>query len=138
MKPQDIRWEQRLANYSMALAQLTKAVELAGRRPLSELEQQGLIQAFEFTHELAWKVMKDYFAFQGDPSITGSRDAVRESFNKGLIAEGEGWMEMIKSRNRSSHTYNRKVAEEIVHKVVTGYHALFHDFLERMQGLASS
>ncbi len=138
MKHQDIRWEQRLANYSMALAQLSKAVDLAGQRPLSELEQQGLIQAFEFTHELAWNVMKDYFAFQGDPSITGSRDAVRESFNKGLIAEGDGWMEMIKSRNQSSHTYNRKVAEEIVDKVVTRYHPLFHAFLLRMQRLKSS
>jgi nucleotidyltransferase substrate binding protein (TIGR01987 family) len=138
MKSKDIRWEQRLANYSMALAQLTKAVDLAGRRPLSELEQQGLIQAFEFTHELAWNVMKDYFAFQGDPSITGSRDAFREAFNKGLIAEGEGWMEMIKSRNQSSHTYNLKVAEEIVDKVVTRYRRLFQDFLLRMQELESS
>ena len=138
MKPQDIRWEQRLANYSMALAQLTKAVDLAGQRPLSELEQQGLIQAFEFTHELAWNVMKDYFAFQGDPSITGSRDAVRESFNKGLITDGEGWMEMIKSRNQSSHTYNKKVAEEIVDKVMISYQSLFHGFLLRMQGLKSS
>jgi nucleotidyltransferase substrate binding protein (TIGR01987 family) len=137
-KPHDIRWEQRLANYSMALAQLSNAVDLAGRRPLSELEQQGLIQAFEFTHELAWQVMKDYFAFQGNPTITGSRDAVRESFNKGLIAEGEGWMEMIKSRNQSSHTYNRKVADEIIDKVVTRYHALFQAFLLRMQGLKSS
>ncbi len=138
MKSKDIRWEQRLANYSMALAQLTKAVDLAGRRPLSELEQQGLIQAFEFTHELAWNVMKDYFAFQGDPSITGSRDAFREAFNKGLIAEGEGWMEMIKSRNQSSHTYNLKVAEEIVDKVVTRYRRLFQDFLLRMQEIESS
>ncbi len=138
MKPQDIRWEQRLANYSMAMVQLTKAVDLAGQRPLSELEQQGLIQAFEFTHELAWNVMKDYFAFQGNPSITGSRDAVRESFNKGLILDGVGWMEMIKSRNQSSHTYNQKVAEEIVDKVVTRYHSLFRVFLLRMQELTSS
>ncbi|WP_372683911.1 nucleotidyltransferase substrate binding protein [Desulfosarcina sp.] len=138
LKHQDIRWEQRLANYTMALAQLTKAVDLAGQRPLSDLEKQGLIQVFEFTHELAWNVMKDYFAFQGDPSITGSRDAFRESFNKGLITDGQGWMEMIKSRNQSSHTYNQKVAEAIVDKVVSVYHALFHDFLLQMQDLKSS
>jgi nucleotidyltransferase substrate binding protein (TIGR01987 family) len=134
---QDIRWEQRLANYSTALAQLTKAVELAAQRPLSDLEKQGLIQAFEFTHELAWNVMKDYFAFQGNQSITGSRDAVRESFNKGLVTDGEGWMEMIKSRNQSSHTYNQNVAEEIVDKIVARYHVLFCSFLLRMQGLTS-
>jgi len=138
METQDIRWEQRLINYSTALAQLTKAVVLAGQRPLSDLEQQGLIQAFEFTHELAWNVMKDYFTFQGSQSITGSRDAVRESFNKGLITDGEGWMEMIKSRNQSSHTYNQKVAEEIVHKIIMQYQPLFQTFLHRMQGLLSS
>ncbi len=138
IESQDIRWEQRLANYSTALAQLAKAVELAGQRPLSDLEKQGLIQAFEFTHELAWNVMKDYFIYQGNSSITGSRDATRESFNKGLIADGEGWMEMIKSRNLSSHTYNQNVAEEIVDKIITQYHALFQAFLLRMQGLRSA
>lgn len=138
MEVQDIRWRQRLSNYELALGQLTKAVELAATRTLSDLEQQGLIQAFEFTHELAWNVMKDYFLFQGTSSITGSRDAVRESFNRGLIADGEGWMEMIKSRNQSSHTYNQQVAEEIVSKILSQYHPLFQAFLVRMQGLAAS
>ncbi|MCU0401987.1 MAG: nucleotidyltransferase substrate binding protein [Algoriphagus sp.] len=100
-----IRWQQRLSNYSKALRQLELAVELSKERPLSNLEEQGLIQAFEFTHELAWNVLKDYFAFQGNPDITGSRDASSEAFRRGLIEDGEGWMEMIKSRNQSSHTY---------------------------------
>ena len=138
MSSHDIRWEQRLANYSMALEQLVSAVDLAAQRPLSDLEKQGLIQAFEFTHELAWNVMKDYFAFQGNPTLTGSRDAARESFNKGLIEDGEGWMEMIQSRNQSSHTYNRKIADEIVGKIVNRYHDLFRAFLLRMQGLKGS
>jgi nucleotidyltransferase substrate binding protein (TIGR01987 family) len=138
MQPQDIRWQQRLGNYTTALSQLTSAVELAGQRPLSDLEKQGLIQAFEFTHELAWNVMKDYFAFQGNPAITGSRDAVRESFGRGLITDGEGWMEMIRSRNQSSHTYNRQVAEEIVERILNHYHPLFQAFLLRMRELASA
>ena len=81
--------------------------------------------------------MKDYFAFQGNQSITGSRDAIRESFSQGLIVDGEGWMEMIKSRNQSAHTYNRNVAEEIVRKVVSPYHALFQAFQTRMRGLVT-
>jgi nucleotidyltransferase substrate binding protein (TIGR01987 family) len=88
------------------------------QRGLSDLEKQGVIQAFEFTHELAWNVMKDYFSWQGNPNITGSRDAIREAFNKGLITEGDGWMEMIKSRNQTSHTYNKLVANEIVEKIL--------------------
>jgi nucleotidyltransferase substrate binding protein (TIGR01987 family) len=83
-------------------------------------------------------MMKDYFAFQGNPAITGSRDAVRESFSRGLIADGEGWMEMIGSRNQSSHTYNQKVAEEIVERILNRYHPLFQAFLLRMRELAAA
>lgn len=129
----NIRWEQRFSNYKNALTQLSSAVQLFKQRPLSDLEKQGIIQAFEFTHELAWNVMKDYFAYQGNPDITGSRDAIREAFNKTLLTEGEGWMEMIKSRNQSFHTYNHKIAEELVNKIINQYFSLFGDFAECMQ-----
>jgi len=130
---QDVRWLQRLNNYSQALRRLSDAVELAGQRALSPLEQQGLIQAFEFTHELAWNVMKDFFYWQGDAAIAGSRDATREAFAKGLLEDGEGWMAMIKSRNQSSHTYNQAVAEAIVTAVIELYHGLFVGFESRMR-----
>lgn len=131
----DIRWQQRLMNYEKALTQLACAVNLSKQRSFSELEKQGLIQVFEFTHELAWNVMKDYFIYQGNTNITGSRDAVRESFNKGLITDGEGWMEMILSRNQTSHTYNLKIANEIAEKIINHYYELFNHFLQRMQDL---
>ena len=134
----DIRWHLRLANYEKAFSRLAAAVELASQRPLSDLEKQGLIQAFEFTHELAWNVMKDYFAWQGTVDITGSRDATRESFSKGLVADGEGWMEMIRSRNQTSHTYNEEVANEIAARITGQYAPLFQAFLLRMQGLRDS
>ncbi len=133
--PQDIRWQQRLENYSRALDWLTAAVGLAQKRELSELEKQGLIQAFEFTHELAWNVMKDYLAYQGNDAITGSRDAVRETFRMGLIHDGERWMEVLTSRNRSSHTYNQAVANESAERIIHDYHPLFVDFLRTMQHL---
>nr|WP_232424788.1 nucleotidyltransferase substrate binding protein [Algoriphagus resistens] len=77
---QDIRWHQRLENYSKAFGQLEKAVSLSKKCELSDLEEQGLIQAFEFTHELSWNLLKDYLIFQGNSSITGSRDATRGPF----------------------------------------------------------
>ena len=135
MSELDIRWQQRFANYSKALDQLSNAIITSQQRPLSELEKQGLIQAFEFTHELAWNVMKDYFAYQGNPGITGSRDAAREAFQKGLVEDGEGWMEMIKSRNQTSHTYQQKVADEIAGKIVGQYFTLFQHFLQKMSSL---
>ncbi len=136
MNDSDVRWLQRLANYERALGQLTRAVELAQERPLSELERQGLIQAFELVFELAWNLMKDYFLYQGNPTITGSRDAIRTAFKQGLIADGEGWMEMIKSRNQSSHTYNESVANEIVEGILGSYQQLFVQFHQQMQVLA--
>lgn len=136
MADQDIRWQQRLANYSRALTQLTRAVELARTRPLSELEKQGLIHAFEFVFEPAWDLMKDYFLYQGNPAITGSSDAIRTAFKQGLIADGEGWMEMIKSRNQTAHTYNESVANEIADNIMAFYHEMFQQFRQHMQDLA--
>ena len=133
----DIRWKQRLHNFQQALLQLTSAVSLSKTRDLTDLEKQGLIQAFEFTHELAWNVMKDYLEYQGITSIIGSRDAAREAFQKGLIQNGEIWIEMIKTRNQSSHTYNEEVATEIIGKVITEYFTEFNLFKNTMNHLLS-
>lgn len=135
MSELNIRWQQRLANYAKALEQLGNAVATSQARPLSDLEKQGLIQAFEFTHELAWNVMKDYFAYQGNPGIAGSRDAAREAFQQGLIEDGEGWMEMIRSRNLTSHTYQQKIADEICSHILKRYFPLFEQFQRRMNAL---
>lgn len=135
MSEQDIRWLQRLSSYSRALAQLQRFVD---HGPLNEFEQQGLIKAFEFTHELAWNVMKDYFEYQGTNGISGSRDATREAFQHNLVSDGEAWMGMIKSRNQSAHTYNRDTAEQIAGLVLRSYVQLFHAFERRMTELADA
>ena len=83
---QDIRWKQRLHNFSKALRQLTKFIE---KGELNELEQLGLIQSFEYTYELAWNTIKDLFEEQGQTDILGSRDAFRLAFKRGLIENGE-------------------------------------------------
>lgn len=131
----DIRWQQRFNSYNKALSQLTEAVALAKQRPLSALEKQGLVKAFEFTHELAWKVMKDYFIYQGTVHITGSRDATREAFQNQLIAEGETWMEMIISRNQAVHMYDETVINAIIEQISQLYTPLFIQFKTVMQGL---
>ncbi len=135
---QEIRWVLRLSNYEKALESLTTAVELSKTRSLSDLEKQGLIQAFEFTHELAWNVMKDYFYYQGTQDITGSRDATREAFSKNLVQDGEGWMAMIQSRSKTSHTYNKVVADEIVDAIINIYFGLFEDFLQVFKALKNN
>lgn len=128
----DIRWQQRLNNFESALSQLKEGLDSQAARPLNPMETQGLIKAFEFTHELAWNVMKDFFADQGNASISGSRDAFREAFSKGLIENGDIWMESIKSRNQTSHTYNESVANKIVSRIPF-YYEVFAKFLAKMK-----
>jgi nucleotidyltransferase substrate binding protein (TIGR01987 family) len=135
MKEQDIRWEQRFENYKKALAKLGEAVELDAERALSELERQGIIQAFEYTHELAWKVMQDFFIYQGNSEIRGSRDATRQAFSADLITDGDHWMEMIKNRNLTSHTYNEEISEEIYKNIVSKFYPLFVAFQETMEAI---
>ena len=101
MTGQDVRWRQRFSNFRRALARLVEAVDLSGQRALSDLERQGLIQAFEFTHELSWKTLMDFLASRGVEELYGSRDTTREAFAKGLVSDGEAWMEMIRHRNLS-------------------------------------
>ncbi len=135
MKNKDIRWIQRFNNYTKALSRLQNAVDLSKTRQLTELEKQGLVQAFEFTHELAWNLIKDYFKYQGSSEIYGSRDASREAYNKGLIKNGHIWMEMIVSRNKTSHTYNEETVGEITTAIINEYIFAFVELKNKMQEL---
>ncbi len=131
---QDVRWKQRFDNYLKAFQTLVEAVELARSRELSNLEQQGLIQSFEFTHELAWNLLKDYLEDKGISGLIGSKDATREAFKNGLIEQGEDWMKMIGARNLTSHTYNltvaRGVADDILNRFYPAFESLASKFAE--------
>ena len=131
----DIRWRQRFDNYQRALQTLSRAVALSAERPLSELEQQGLIQGFEFTHELAWNMLKDFLEAQGISGLIGSRDAIRTAFKNGLIQEGETWMEMIKARNLSSHTYQLELANRLAAEILQRFYPAFVALEQKMQEL---
>lgn len=137
MENLDIRWVQRFQNYRKALGRLREAVALSRERELTDLEAQGLIQAFEFTHEMAWNVMKDFLEEKGLSNLIGSKDSTRSAFRQGLIADGEGWMNMIKSRNLTSHTYNEEVAEQITNDILEHYFDLFEAFEQKMEQLRS-
>jgi nucleotidyltransferase substrate binding protein (TIGR01987 family) len=133
MQNHDIRWIQRFHNYCKALAQLTKFIAQAD---LNELEQQGLIQSFEYTHELAWKTLKDFLEARGNQEIYGSKDATREAFKLSLIEDGECWMEMIKSRNETSHTYNEDTTQKIVSAIQNSYYQAFVELQKLFKTLA--
>jgi len=142
MTEDDIRWVQRFGHYKKAMVKLDAAVSSLSKlsddeeinKSLSELEKEGVIQRFEYTHELAWNVMKDYLEYQGFIGIIGSRDATREAFKNNLIDDGEKWMDMIKSRNQTAHTYNEETSKKIFLVIVRSYYPLFIAFQLKMEG----
>lgn len=129
----DIRWRQRFQNYSDALEHLKYAVTEV-ENP-SDLEKEGTIQRFEFTHELAWKVMKDFLEYEGITGIIGSRSATKEAFNKRLISDGQNWMNMIESRNKTVHTYIDEILEREYQLIVDEYYPLLEAFHQKMKSL---
>ena len=139
MAQQNIRWQQRFANYRKALVKLTQAVVLlskqtGGETVVDELLQEGLIQRFEYTHELAWKVMKDYAEYQGYTDVRGSRDAIRKALEMNLI-DDKRWMDTIEDRNLTVHNYDNEIASEIYDNIMSVYAPLFVAFEGKMQSL---
>lgn len=133
----DIRWLQRFHHFHQALSQLREAVELSRARPLSRLESQGVIQAFEFTHELAWNTLKDFLEGRGVSGLYGSKDVTRAAFKAGLIEHGEVWMDMVTSRNLTTHTYNESTATHILAAVLGTYFTEFEALRDRLSRFAS-
>jgi len=144
----DIRWIQRFSNYNKALGKLSAIVNMVKTKYYTEgafdeekfknaddIILEGLIQRFEYTHELAWNVSKDFLESKGITGIYGSRDTTREAFAAELIIDGDVWMDMIKSRNKTSHTYNEETAMDIFIKTLNDYHPCFVAFQTKMQEL---
>ena len=128
------RWKQRFENYKKALLQLNEAVEAYDEKS-PNIIKEGVLQRFEFTHELAWKVLKDYLEYEGHQNIIGSRTATRLAFNLGLIQDGQTWMDMIESRNRTVHAYDASILETEFSKVRESYNACFIQLKEKLSTL---
>lgn len=140
MENKDIRWIQRFSNYRKALFMLKKAVDIVSVSRLNDTDEddlmaEGLIQRYEYTHELAWKVMKDYAEYQGITDIMGSRDAIRIALRAGLISD-ERWMDTISDRNLTSHNYDDETAQRIVGNIINVYYPLFVEFEKKMLPLS--
>ncbi len=131
-----VRWRQRFDSFERALATLERTAGAIGADPPSEMEQLALIQCFEFTHELAWKVCKDFLEADGVEDLRGSRSSTQAAIEKRLVGDGETWMDMILSRNRTSHAYDEGEATEIADKVLHKYLAQFRLLRDALAALA--
>ncbi len=130
MENKDIRWQQRFINFKKAFSQLERFNKVEN---LNEMEQQGLIKAFEYTYELSWKTLQDLLKEKGYIGIVGPRPVIEQCFQDGYITNGDGWMRMHKSRNLTSHTYDEQTAIEIVESIRGEYYYLIKNLVKKLE-----
>lgn len=133
-KQQDIRYLQRFENYKKALSLLEEACT---KPPISLLEKDGIIQRFEYTFELAWKVLQDLFLYRWYEGVTGPRPVIEQAFADGIIDDGELWFDMLRSRNETVHTYDEKIVERILWKIAKEYLHQLQIFSAKIENISS-
>lgn len=126
----DIRWIQRFSNYKKVFDKLERYCSV---EHMNEMEEQGLIKAFEYTYELAWKTLQDLLHEKGFEQIVGPKPVIDQSFQNGYIQNGQAWVRMHKSRNLTSHTYDSLTAEEIATEIRQEYVFLLTELKEKLQ-----
>mgnify|MGYP001539078116 FL=1 len=130
---QDIRWMQRYDNYHRACKRILEVTE-SGIEPekLSELEMEGLIQRFEYTFELGWKVLQDLLKYKGYEFMQGPNGALKKAFEDGLIENHDGWRRMAMARVTTSHTYNEGEAEEVARQIYESFAPLLKELDDKL------
>jgi nucleotidyltransferase substrate binding protein (TIGR01987 family) len=118
----DIRWQQRFQNFNRAFVLLRSAFEGRSLEQFSDLEQEGIIQRFEYSYELAWKTMKDYLEANGViiTPVT-PRTVIKEAFAAGMIDNGQVWIDMMLHRNLLAHTYDFSKFKEVLEAIESHY-----------------
>jgi nucleotidyltransferase substrate binding protein (TIGR01987 family) len=113
----DIRWRQRFENFEKSYKLLEK---YSNEDIKTELERAGIIQFFEMTFELSWKVLKDYLEAQGY-IVKSPRDTIKQAYQIDLIDDGHIWLEALSKRNLTTHTYDETLAEKFVVEITQLY-----------------
>lgn len=128
----DSRWQQRRQNFLRALARVEQALAMPA---LDELQRAGLIQFFELTFELSWKLLKDYLEEQGFQDLNSPRGVLKKAFEVGLVAEGQSWLQGLEDRNLTAHTYDEATAHKVEELIRSRYLPLFEALKQRFEGL---
>jgi nucleotidyltransferase substrate binding protein (TIGR01987 family) len=126
----DVRWKQRFSNFQHTLRNLDLALAIPSP---DVIQRAGMVQFFEMTFELSWKVLKDYLEAQGFTDEQTPRAVIKKSFEIGLIEDGSAWLKGLEDRNLSSHIYNEQIAREIEAMISGIYAPLFHALESRLQ-----
>lgn len=124
------RWNEKLDDFTRALSRLKEAIEESNLNPNSSTLKDGVIQRFEFTYELCWKLMKYFLEYDGVEDAKSPRSTFRSAFQYGLISDGEAWIDMLKNKNLTSHVYDEEIALDIYEKIKCNYFSMLSEARE--------
>lgn len=114
------RLKEKFEDYKNAYNRLTEGLKM---ETTSSIVMDGVIQRFEFTFELSWKLMKAYLEYQGFEEAKNPRSTIRLAYQNNLIDDGDGWIDMMIDRNKTLHIYDEKQAKEIYNKIKEKHHS---------------
>jgi nucleotidyltransferase substrate binding protein (TIGR01987 family) len=120
------RWKQRFDNFTKAYYKLVMVAEHNDLRN-DEIAKMALIQAFEFTFELAWKTLKDFMEEEGF-ELNSPKSVIRQAFQSRYITNGEVWMEALKKRNNTVHNYDSLIMDETVNFIVEEFYPVLRQW----------
>lgn len=129
----EIRWLQRFENFEKSLQNLDETIDCINKNGINKIYTMALIQAFEISFELSWKTIKDYLEYNGIKTDT-PRETIKEAFSMNLITDGQNWINMMESRNKTSHTYKEFVAKEIAENILNQYALLLNQLKLTLEG----
>ena len=123
MENKDVRWKQRFQNFDRAFVLLRSAFDEKKLSDFSQLEQEGIIQRFEYTYELAWKTMMNYLQDNGIVILSEitPRSVIKEAYSAKIIGDGQVWIDMMMHRNLLSHTYDFSKFQEVLKAINDRY-----------------
>src|SRR3989304_3835970 len=108
-----------------ALNSLNRAIVRSQKAPDDEELRNAVIQRFEYTYELSWKMLKrqieQEFPTPSDVDRLSFRDLLREGAERGMIADVEKWMDYREQRNITSHTYDEDKAKSVYESALSFY-----------------
>jgi nucleotidyltransferase substrate binding protein (TIGR01987 family) len=120
MNKKEVRWKQRFENFEKSFSLLNKYISL---KNTSEIERAGIIQFFEMTFELSWKLLKDYLEANGY-IVKSPRDSIKQAFQAEIIENGHVWLDALEDRNLTVHTYDEATAVEVEKKIREQYYPM--------------
>ena len=137
MEERKPKWGERLSTYQNAIDRLTEVITLSRQHPLNQFERDSLVKRFEFSYEMAWKLMMSYEKDNGITEILGSKDVIRQAFRLSIVKNGEAWLEMVDARNRTSHLYDEEMATDAADEIIHTYYPLLVELRDVMAELAN-